>query len=195
MASHVPTVFKNLKHLSSEWDPEFVNWKSYPYNCKQWFRTSLTQEPRTFNESLRASSHLTSCCLGACVLQLLTSSHVPAMTRTSTHAPRSTPFIQFLTLSTVSTSSIRLTSYAKAQIVPACHADVWRSAGTAPRIPKLSTKPRCAVIFTRRPVRPDKHCRYALDRKIHSPHSPSRRNESNISCLWWQSSPESTVKQ
>ena len=33
------------------------------------------------------------------------------MTRTSTHAPRSTPFMQFLTLSMVSTSCIRLTFY------------------------------------------------------------------------------------
>jgi len=45
------------------------------------------------------------------VFQLLTSSHVPEMTRTSTHAPRNTPFMQFLTLSMVSTSCIRLTFY------------------------------------------------------------------------------------
>ena len=43
------------------------------------------------------------------MFQLLTSSHVPAMTQTSTHAPRSTPLMQFRTLSTVSTSCIRLT--------------------------------------------------------------------------------------
>jgi len=78
-------------------------------SSKYLFGISLSQEPHKFNGSLTASLlHLTVFML---VFQLLTSSHVPAMTRTSTHAPRSTPFMQFLTLSMVSTPCMRLTLY------------------------------------------------------------------------------------
>jgi hypothetical protein len=110
--------------------------------------------------------------LGACVFQLLTSSHVPEMTRTSTHAPRNTPLMQFLDLSMVSTSYIRLTLYgllikAKLKLSPHAMQTNDKSEGTAPRIPKLCTKRRWAVIFTRWTVRPHKHSRYALGRKLH----------------------------
>ena len=52
---------------------------------------------------------------------------------------------------------VRSRNKAKAEVVPARHADVWWSAGTAPRTPKLCTKRRWPVIFTRWSVRPDKH--------------------------------------
>ena len=162
---------KNLKSVSSD---------SQPHSCKHWFRSSLTQERHKFNGSLRASPlHFT--VLVSCVFQLLTSSHVPAMTPTSTHAPRSTPSLQFLTLSMVSTSSIRITFYGlvmKVKLKLSLHAtQTYDGVQVQLHVFLNCTKRRWAVIFTRWPVRPDKDCRYAQDSKKRWPQSPSGRNQ------------------
>jgi hypothetical protein len=119
------------------------------------------------------------------VFQLLTSRHVPAMTRTSTHAQSSTPLKQFLTLSMVSTSCIRLSLYglviqAKLKLYP--HAtQTYDGAEIQLHVFLKCTKRRWAVIFTRWPVRPDKAGKHWAARCVGPRVRRDAKNQTSVS--------------
>ena len=174
---------------------KFVGTDSEPHWPKSFIRLTGNSEPQTTNPFVSSTLPSWCLCVPAAYIKPCSRNDPNINACGKEHAIYAIPHFINGKYVLHQAHFLRSPNKGKAEVVPTCHADEWWSEGTAPRIPKICTKWRWAVIFTRWPVGPDEHCRYALGRKMRWPLSPSWRNEQNISCLWQVSSPESSVTQ